>query len=500
MRTALILLFVLGVAAVPGSLLPQRPNSPVGVADYLAAHPDWGPWLDRLGFFDVFGAPWFAAIYLLLFISLIGCIIPRVAVYARALREPPSPAPSRLTRFASHTVGVVQNPPDAVLAAADAHLSRQRYRVRRDGSALSAERGYSREAGNLVFHISLVVVLIGLAWSSLWGYKGTAIVVEGQSFSNTLTQYDDFGSGAAFRPDQLTPFTVALNRFTVKFETGAVQRGAARQFTAELAVTTPTSATVPHVLEVNNPLTVEGTSVHLLGHGYAPVVTVRDGSGEVAYSGPVVFLPQDGNFRSEGVVKVPDARPERLAFEGVFLPSAVIDPVNGVISVFPDALNPELLLNVWSGPPRATETGRPENVFVLDPTGLTQLTKANGDPVRVGLSVGDSFDLPDGRGSVSFDGWKRWTKLQVSTTPGGWLILLSVLTAVAGMAVSLTVKPRRLFVRVTPDGDSARVEVAGLDRADGRPGLDAEVSALAEACGVGATVAATARPDHEEQP
>ena len=83
--------------------------------------------------------------------------------------------------------------------------------------------------------------------------------------------------------------------------------------------------------------------MHLLGHGYAPRVTVRDGKGQIAYSGPVPFLPQDSNFSSFGVVKAPDARPEQLGFEGFFLPTAVIDQ-RGPVSVFPDALNPALVM------------------------------------------------------------------------------------------------------------------------------------------------------------
>ena len=95
MRTALILLFILGLAAIPGSLLPQRPTNPSGVRNWLAANPGWA-WIDRLGAFDVFGSAWFAAIYLLLFVSLIGCILPRTAQFAKALRAQPSPPPGRL--------------------------------------------------------------------------------------------------------------------------------------------------------------------------------------------------------------------------------------------------------------------------------------------------------------------------------------------------------------------------------------------------------------------
>ena len=77
MRTAMVLLMLLAVAAVPGSLFPQRNQDPEGVAQYIAEHKVAGPMLDKLQLFDVFTSVWFSAIYLLLFVSLIGCVIPR---------------------------------------------------------------------------------------------------------------------------------------------------------------------------------------------------------------------------------------------------------------------------------------------------------------------------------------------------------------------------------------------------------------------------------------
>ena len=478
MRTALLLLLLLGLAAIPGSLLPQRPTSPFGVAQYLLDNPQWGPWLERLGFFDVFGSPWFAAVYLLLFISLIGCILPRCRAYYDALRAEPGALPRRFSRFPDHAAGPVETSADEVLDAAETHLRRTGYRIRREASGISAEKGYLREAGNLVFHLSLIAVLVGLAWGTFFGYRGTAIVVEGKAFSNTLTQYDEFSAGIGFRPDHLPAFTIALDAFEAEFEIGPVQRGAARAFRATVTVSRPGEAQHQQLLEVNAPLSIDGTDIHLLGHGYAPVVTVRDGNGDVAFSGPVVFLPADGNFTSNGVIKAPDARPERLAFEGIFLPTAQIDE-EGMRSVFPAAWNPQLLVNAWAGPPKV-ETGAPENIYVLDQTGLEQLMRPDGQPVRAGLEPGTSYELPDGRGSISFDELRQWTKLQISTTPGGWFVLASVLIAIAGLSVSLTVRPRRLFVRVT----GRSVEVAGLDRVDGRAGLPEAVAALASACGI----------------
>lgn len=462
MRTAILLLFALAIGSIPGGLLPQRPVDPLRVRQWMIAHPWWGRVFDALGFFDVFAQPWFAAIYLLLFISLIGCILPRTSVYLRAMRAEAAAPPRPPSRMASVRTGRTAEPVDDVLGRAQASL--RGYRTRRIGDVVAAERGYLREAGNLIFHIALIGVLISIGWGSVFGYRGSAVVVEGHGFSNSLSQFDNFTAGAGFRASGLEAFTLVLDAFHVSFETGAVQTGQPREFRGDVTVT-DAEGTRSQSIEVNHPVRLQHTAVHLIGHGYAPVVTVRDGNGDVAFSGPVVFLPQDANMTSLGVINVRDARPQRLAFEGIFLPTAVLDE-SGPQSVFPDALNPELFLNAWSGGP-ATETGVAQSVYTLDTTGLTQVS-ADGSVVSMRLAPGETYILPDSLGTVTLDGWQRWAKLQVSSTPGMWMILAWIVVAVAGMAVSLSVRPRRLWVQAEADEQGTVVHVAGLDRADGR--------------------------------
>jgi cytochrome c biogenesis protein len=478
MRTALVLLFALALAAIPGSLVPQRRISPVRVTDFIDEHPTLGPIYDKLGLFHVYSSPWFAAIYLLLFVSLVGCIIPRIGVYAKALRARPPKTPRNLGRLPAYAAVEIADSDHGVLDRAAAALRRRHYRVDVHNDSVAAERGYLREAGNLVFHISLLFVLTGVAIGALFGYRGTSVVIVGQGFSNNLTQYDDFAAGAGFTDADLVPFTVALKNFDVKFETGPVQRGAARLFRADVEVTEADGAPRQEILEVNKPLHIDGTTVHLIGHGYAPKVTVKDAQGNVAFSGPVVMLPQDGNFSSIGAIKAPDARPERLAFEAFFFPTATLDD-QGPRSIFPDALNPALFANVWYGPPKV-ESGKPENVYSLDTTGLRQLKEADGQPVRIGLKVGDGVNLPDGKGSIQLDGWVRWVKLQIGDTPGVPISLIALGFAVTGLCISLFVRPRRVWIRVR-DGKASRsvVEVGGLDRADARAGLTEDVAELA---------------------
>jgi cytochrome c biogenesis protein len=490
MRTALVLLFALAVAAIPGSLVPQRPVSPLAVAEFLTEHPRLGPVYDAIGMFEVYSSPWFSAIYLLLFVSLIGCIVPRVGVYARALRAAPPRTPRLLSRLPAYATARTDEP-TAVLDRAAAELRRQRYRVVQQDDSVAAERGYLREAGNLVFHVSLVALLVGVAVGGLFGFRGTSVVVVGQGFSNNITQYDDLTAGASFTDRQLRPFTLRVTDFQVRFELGPVQQGAARLFRLETEVTDrPGAAPHPESIEVNHPLDVDGTTVHLIGHGYAPVVTVTDGDGNVAFSGPVVFLPQDGNFFSAGVIKAPYGRPERLAFEGFFAPTATVGAA-GPQSLFPDAVDPALYLNAWYGPPKI-ETGEPENVYSLDPSGLTPLKDGTGEPLRILLKPGTRYQLPDGKGSIAMDGWTRWVKLQISDTPGVAISLAAIGFAVLGLCLSLFIRPRRIWIR-TGEAAAGRtlIEVGGLDRADARAGLSEDVAALAERLG------ATPEPDKE---
>ncbi|WCC80241.1 cytochrome c biogenesis protein ResB [Cutibacterium equinum] len=480
MRTALILLFLLALAAIPGSMVPQSASSAIQVSDFAANHPTLDRIYRPLGMYHVYTSVWFSAIYLLLFISLIGCIIPRITSHVKSLRRQPPRVPARLDRLAAYASTITSDSAEEVGERAQRWLKSRRFRfIVDDDGSIRAEAGRHRETGNLIFHVFLVFLLIGVGWNTLWGFKGTSVVVAGQGFSNNITQYDDFKAGAMVDTDNLAPFSLKLRSFTASFETGTVQRGAARSFDATVDFTVD-GKTQTRDLQVNHPLWIGSTKVHLLGHGYAADVSVRDGNGKVAYSGPVVFLPQDGNFTSVGVIKAPDARPSRLAFQGFFLPTGAIT-AGGPTSLFPDALNPQLYLTAWYGKP-AVETGVPSNIYTLDTTGMTQLISGK-DKTRFVLSPGQEYTLPEGKGTIQFNGWQRWAKIQVSQTPGLPLAFLSVLLAVAGLCLSLFSRSRRVWVRTIPDDDGLKVEIGGLDRNSSRSGAVDDVNSLLAAIG-----------------
>lgn len=482
MRTALILLFLLALAAVPGSVVPQESVDALSAARWREEHDTLTPIYDRLGLFSVYDSVWFSAIYILLMISLVGCILPRTKVYWKALRARPPAAPRNLARLPEHRSFETDDDPEAVLGRARQELRGYRVVVDEDAStgverSLSAERGKLREAGNLLFHLSVLVVLVGFAGGSLFGYKGGVIVVTGNSFANALSQYDDFSPGGLFEPDDLAPFDFTVTDFDVTFITEGRARGMAHKFSAGLDYrATPDSEEKHTRISVNHPLDVDGTKVYLIGHGYAPHLTVRDGSGQIAYSGPVVFLPEDSTFRSFGVVKVPDAEgpdgPVQLGLEGELYPTYAFTDATGPFSAFPEAKNPALSMLVYRGD-LGLDGGVPQSVYALDKDDLSPVEKSDGKPLRIDLMLNQSVDLPDGLGSVTFDGMSQFVKLQVSHSPGDWIALGGVVLALLGLLASLFIRPRRVWVKVrrlpadTPGGGRTLVEVAGLDRSAG---------------------------------
>jgi cytochrome c biogenesis protein len=510
MRIALTLLFLLSVAAIPGSLLPQREIDPSKVLQFYAAHKTWAPILDKLQLFDVFESVWFGAIYCLLFISLVGCILPRSLAHLRAMRGRPPAAPRNLRRLPVHASFRTAADADAALAAAGRRLKSRRFRAvagaDADSGWVSAEKGYLRETGNLIFHLALLGILAAVAIGHFFGFKGARLVTEGSGFCDTVASYDSLTMGQAVGAADLPPFCIRLDKFSASYQDSGDQAGQPRTFDAYATYqASPSSPQRKVDVRVNDPITVNGTNIFLEGHGYAPIVTVKDGEGKVVYDGPVTFLGMDANFTSSGAIKVPDAKPKGLGFQGYLLPTAVSLPGSMPASVFPAAQNPVLILAAFAGDLNM-DSGESQSVYTLDTRRMTQLDVKDKNDAKAGnavmLAVGQSAKLPNGLGSITFDGVKQWAQFNIAYDPGQPIALGSAAFAVLGLVGSLGIRRRRIWVRVSETPDGARlVEVAGLARTEGATPT-AEVTAAAEqlAAELGVVQDTAAKPDLETRP
>ncbi|MCP2047969.1 cytochrome c biogenesis protein ResB [Paenarthrobacter histidinolovorans] len=490
MRTALFLLLLLAVGAVPGSLFPQRAANPVTVTEWIKNNPATGPFLDALQMFDVYSSAWFSAIYILLFISLIGCVTPRAIAHYKAMKSQPPRTPKRLSRLPEY--GTLALPADAGIPASKAIndaaglLKKRGYRVDvrdADGAlpSLGAERGFLKEVGNLVFHTSLIGVLVSVAIGGLFGYSGQRILVEGETFVNTLVGYDQFTPGTNFQSSSLQPYSVRLDKFQATFDRESPKKtGQPIDYTAE--VTTKENPDAPEqkeVLKVNDPISLGGTSLYLTGNGYAPVVTVRDGDGNVAFQGPVTAKVQGANYYSSVVIKVPDGTPDQLGFNGFFLPTAFESEQGISFSADPALANPQLNLDSYYGD-LGLDEGTPQNVFELDVKNLTQLNGRKLEAGGIVLGLGQTATLPEGKGSITFDSVKKYIGVDIHHNPGQLYALIFGLLAVGGLMVSLYVNRRRVWVRTgTHEDGRTMVEYGLLARGEDHR-LAGEAAALRE--------------------
>lgn len=528
MRVALILLFLLALASLPGALLPQWSLNSAKTAQYLLDYPTLGPILDRLGFFEVFASPWYAAIYLALFLSLIGCVLPRSLSFIGQLRMPPVATPRNLSRLPHHHRLEVDGSPQDVADRIRTGLRGWRVAQRSElpagarrgiadargigaaGAAddaadgdraqpvtaltISAEKGYLREVGNLVFHLSLLGLLIAIAVGKLVGYEGSVIVNAGSQFCSTSpASYDNFRPGLLVDGTQMVPFCVDVQNFHAAY----TDRGEATEFAATVRYQSGADAGTDTwndaTLQVNDPLRMDGERLYLLGHGFSPHFQITYPDGSVRdYAEQFAPEPNDPNFTSEGAVKVTDPpgvtgddiRKHQLAIVGIFAPTALLH--GGIMtSSFPAANDPGVAIDVYRGD-LGMEGGRSQSIFSID---TSQVDKgALVKQARKNLMVGESVTLDDGT-RIAFTGYNEWVSLQTSFDPAQvWALVWAVLL-LSGLMVSLIVKRRRVWFRLRaagPDdgvtgprgtGDRTVVEIGGLARTD-QAGYGEEFSTL----------------------
>jgi cytochrome c biogenesis protein len=345
----------------------------------------------------------------------------------------------------------------AELDLARAWFKSKRFRVLEKDGSISAEKGFTRETGNLLFHLALILILLGISFSSLFGMRGEAIINIGERFVNTPTSYDTLTYGKLYKNANLPSFMLTADKFDAQYN---IETSAPEDYTLNVSLLRDGQTVIEEkVIKVNSPMTIGSTRIYLQANGYSPVVTVRDSKGDVAFQGPVPFLPQDLNLRSIGAIKVPDADPQ-IGFVGSFVPTYVRDTNGGgAMSAFPKALDPRLLLAAWAGD-LGLDSGVPQSVYRIDTSKMQQVGLKS-------LKPGEIFEYPGG--SIRFEGYIQWVNLNFVADPGKNFALLGGIVAILGLLASLFTRRRRIWIRV-----GSQVEVAGLAK-NGAPGLDVEM-------------------------
>lgn len=378
MRTAVILLAIVGGLSIIATMLPQRALQPVRASGWIQGHQVLGPLFDQLGLFSVYDSGPLLLAAGLMYVSLTHCVFVR----GRAL------------------------------------FRRWRRRLPRNSQFIG-------EAGSLVFHLSFFVLLAGILWGKAAGFTAFVEVIEGQSVVEARSSYDQIEEGLLYTAAQHKGFEVRVDNFNVSY----YGDGRPKDFVSHVEVFDHGVKVDEKSIRVNDYLSYQDVKFYQASYGWAPVIRVFDPQGQTVFDGPVVFFgdPQLSN----GILKVPAAGPPQKQLGALmFLIPDLQQTPTGATAGTANPLNPALAVRLFQGDLQAS---RPLSVYELDTTHMTQIWKG-------GIQLGESAALPGGY-RMEFTRLSRYTGLQVTNDPGLPIIWASFVLMLGGLMVRLYLAP-----------------------------------------------------------
>ncbi len=362
-----------------------------------------------------------------LFLLLPGLVFASTAfsIWERVRRERDRRGrPVALERF--RATAELHLPGSARDASKEARLEARGSGYRLEGAADSlvcvVSRGGVGFAGSIVFHVGLLVVLTGVAVSTVTRTNAELLLAEGFPIA--------LGPEAVLHPtrqgalERLRGTTVAMRDFTAEFARGF----SPVDFGAVLELTRAGAPPRAEVVRVNEPVWVNGFQLTLYRYGFAPELTVTGRGGRVLTEGAALLrvLPpgtEDGLALPGGdelqVALYPDHE-----LRGAESTSRSLAPVNPVLRVR------------WL-------------------TGGTEVAHAL-------LRPGETASL--GTGRVTFANLRYWADFQLGRDLGlPWIALGSALIAL-GLALRFLFDPQVLRFEATELADGCRLEIVATSR------------------------------------
>lgn len=411
-RTGIILLILVVIAAAAGTFILQRPTTDPDVLQ-RAYSPQTLAWLDRLGLTDVFHAWWFALLMSFLCLTIVAASIERFPnvwrFFARPYRRPDSHFRAALPVQKQIAVRDGEQALAAVHRVFQKQGLRPQHIVEDNQVSLYAERNRFSLLAVYIVHASLLLIFLGGIVDALWGYRGFLALTNGQQASQIQLQNGNM---------RALPFAVRCD--------GAGQEnypdGTPKRWWSNLVVLKNGREAERKQIVVNDPLVYRGIRVYQSSYGSTGqldklMLTATPVQGASAAQEISLGLNQSAQLDKETSVRL--AR---------FIPDFVIE--NGQIyarSNQPD--NPAIQLEVTTA--KAKE---PALVWIFPQ--YPNVAHENSSPYK--------FTFRDLRMGY-------FTGLQVSHEPGQWLVWSGCIVMALGLATAFYLVHMRFWAMVVRD-------------------------------------------------
>jgi cytochrome c biogenesis protein len=417
LQLALALILLLAIVIFAGTMMEQAPPSvvadPVSYAQWLdTAEAKYGGWtgtLERLELFNVFHAPYFRALLLLLAVNIIICTVNRSrSIWATVFRAPVRVNEQFLANARHHSRLEAPMPAREAAERLGKSLARAHYRVTTEvaeGSlAVLADKNRLSRFGTFFVHLSLVLILVGAMAGGIWGFEDPRFTVaEGST--------RDLGLG--------TGISVRLDQFADEY----YPDGSPRDFRSRVTLMDHGESVKTGVIRVNSPMRYNGVAFHQSFFGQAAVVSVRDESGAILFSDAVPLSWETGQGgRPMGTFTLPG---QDIAVNVIGPPANRADPLIRA---------GELRVEVFH-----------HNVRTLPVQNLTQ-----GTPAQLG-------DL-----TFTFERETRYVGMKVVKDPGMTIVWVACAFMLAGLAMLFYLPRRRLWALCSDRDDGTSQVLVGM--------------------------------------
>jgi len=412
---------------VLGSQIPQQ-----GWADsqellnWQQNHPVVAGLASIIGGTNLFlGAP-FLTVAGVLFFSTTICTLRRAR---KLFRTPPAPVESLFCLETS--LGTVNNERLKSLSILQNKLFRRGYRLKRSPLPTDflfvMEKGQLGQWGSVLFHFSLLILLIGALVSAWTRTEGNFILTEGQTFKGTPAEFLSQRS-APLPWTGRGELNVILERFVPNF-------GESPTYASEILFSNAVGETEHQTVRTFQAISYAGRTFYQNDHGFSPRFIVKTDRGLSFFDGFVALASNvtEKTVHYENVFEIPAAG---LKVEG---------------QLFPDAVQ---------------KIGRWQTLSPLPkkPVFFARIEE-RGLPVFEGpISLGETLVLKDLQ--ISFSELRYWSGLQMVTDLGIPILYTGFLFGCIGLALRILSSRESLWLKTVPSAGGTTLVLFGTAEKD----------------------------------
>ncbi|PWK14430.1 cytochrome c biogenesis protein ResB [Tumebacillus permanentifrigoris] len=328
-KVGVTIIVLIAVGSAIGTIYPQTNAIPSPNPEfyYMDTYGKLGDFYYRIGLADTFGSWWFLALVLLLAISLVIVSIDRGVPLYKSLKNQPvarKVIALRTDRLYTHA----EDADESKLEELAQHLKKRRYKVRREGDALLAEKGRFPRFGAYVLHMGLIVIILGVFSRLIPGWYYTDMIWLKEGETKTVGNLG---------------FEVQNNGFELEFYDNEQTR--VKRFETDAVVYKNGQEMAKKHLLVNDYLTFEHANIYQNSYDPQPMFKVG-----------TIDLIDNTTQKSVGTftINFDDPQPSYKVGEYTltmanYFPDIKIDPEKGVFTNSRDPYNPGIQFDI-TGP------------------------------------------------------------------------------------------------------------------------------------------------------